>query len=75
MFLQKNVKVKQRFSSFYNEKLIECLKNLEISLYLSKIGKSCLRYIVSNEAILQYFLNKEKFVEATKQIILPKKEQ
>lgn len=49
--------------------LLEGVDDLKIGLFLREIGNSCLRYIVLHEAILQYYLNKEKFMKETTELM------
>ncbi len=49
--------------------LLEGIEDLKIGLYLREIGNSCLRYLVLNEAILQYYLYKDRFLEETSEIM------
>ncbi len=59
---------KSTLPEIINKPLLLGLEDLKIGLYLREIGISCFRYLVLNEAILQYYLSKNTFLDAIKVI-------
>ncbi len=54
--------------------LLKGIEDLKIGLFLREIGNSCIRYLILNEAILQYILDKDNFLETTTRILENRKE-